>query len=155
MNVRFFSHFFQSNISCKKTEQWPTFSHSHPEGWGICHSVLWVNVCLQYRILGLRMESLSDSFLHVCNFVGSVTSKILLQRTEISVINYHSVACKIPKECRSHLHHCSSLKSHILSKLLQQGSRLSPSALHRFSLLAKHLGGHRCQSDAEVQETVW
>jgi len=31
---------------------------------------------------------------------------------------------------------------------------LAPSALHLFDLLVKHPGGHRCQTDAEVQEAV-
>jgi hypothetical protein len=53
--------------------------------------------------------------------MGSVTTKIILQRTETSVLNYHSIVHKIPEEHRSHLHQCRSLKSHILSKLLQQG----------------------------------
>jgi hypothetical protein len=31
--------FIQNNISQEKTEQWPTFPHSHPDGIGICHVI--------------------------------------------------------------------------------------------------------------------
>jgi len=67
-----------------------------------------------------------------------------------SFTKYHSVVCKIPEEHRSHLHHCRSLKSHILSKLFATRQLtvilcrvLAPSALHLFTLLVKHVGGYR------------
>jgi hypothetical protein len=41
----------QNNISHEKTEQWPTFPHSHPDGTGICHNMLPVEECLPHRIL--------------------------------------------------------------------------------------------------------
>jgi hypothetical protein len=44
--------FIQNNISHEKREQSLNFPHSYPEGSGIRHSGLSVNVCFQHRILG-------------------------------------------------------------------------------------------------------
>jgi hypothetical protein len=49
--------FIQNNISHEKTEQRPTFPHSHPEGSGICQSIS-VNVAFSIEFCALQAEPL-------------------------------------------------------------------------------------------------
>ena len=73
--------FIQNNISQKKTEQWLTFPHSHPEGSGICHNVP-MDEWFQHRFWALQTEPLWDSFLQFHIILASAAFKMLLQRNE-------------------------------------------------------------------------
>jgi hypothetical protein len=83
VSICLFSNFFiQNGIFHEKTEQWPTFPHSHTEGSGICCNVLSMNVCLQHRNLVLVNETTVRQLLALCVSLESMTTKIIPQRAE-------------------------------------------------------------------------
>ena len=65
-----------------RKQQCLAFPCSHLEGLGCCHSMVWLNACLQHRIRDLQTEPLWDSFLHFCIILAPVITKMLFQRAE-------------------------------------------------------------------------
>jgi len=93
----------------------------------------------------LRTEPLPDILLEFCNILEYVTIKTLLQRckslwAKSGLYGWHSR--------HYHPNSCNKVAD------VRQCEESAPGDFHLFGPLKKHLGGHICQTDVEVQEAV-
>jgi hypothetical protein len=119
------------------------FSTQSPWRFRHLSLVLWVNICRQHRVLGFaNRTTVSCTSATFCNlwppgrFFRGLKREKSLGAKSVDVWNtpIQTAATRLPS--------------------VRLCGVLAPSDFHLFGPLEKHLGGHKCQTDAEVQEAV-
>jgi hypothetical protein len=141
--------YFQINFPHEKTEQWPIFPHSHPEGSDILSRCV-TSECMpsaQNSVLCEQnhCETASCTAASVCHlwpprcfFRGPKRWKSLGAKTTIAW-QMATLSQKFRWVCLKHPSYTPDL---------------APSDFNLFIPLKKHLEGRRCQNDVELQEAV-